>query len=81
MDHGAPENVSSCLVILDVMHVAEDSPTPPVMLEKEIHMTLLESDPVGHHVTLVMASDEDNDDLWFDVLGKAYIRTFPFRQK
>ncbi|XP_037803520.1 fat-like cadherin-related tumor suppressor homolog [Penaeus monodon] len=70
IDNGRPRNASSCLVVIDVVPVPEDSKNPPSILEEaEARVTVLESDPIGQHVTLINARDEDGDRVWFDIIA------------
>lgn len=71
-DNGRPQKSNSCLVLINLVPVLKSSPNPPTLHEEhEVHVSVLESDSVGHHVKLVEASDEDGDQLWFDIIGEA----------
>ncbi|KAG7169023.1 fat-like cadherin-related tumor suppressor-like, partial [Homarus americanus] len=70
IDNGRPQKSNSCLVLINLVPVLKTSPNAPVMLDQpEVRVTVLESDPIGHHVTLIEAQDDDGDQLWFDIIG------------
>ncbi|CAL4131790.1 unnamed protein product, partial [Meganyctiphanes norvegica] len=69
-DAGQPQKSSSCLVAINVVSVPLSSPNAPIILESPSStITVVETDPVGHHVKLVNAEDKDGDRLWFDLTG------------
>nr|XP_053631087.1 fat-like cadherin-related tumor suppressor homolog isoform X2 [Cherax quadricarinatus] len=70
IDNGRPQKSNSCLVLVNLVPILKTSPHPPVIREQpEVRVTVLESDPIGHHVTLIEANDDDGDQLWFDIIG------------
>ncbi|XP_063848744.1 fat-like cadherin-related tumor suppressor homolog isoform X3 [Scylla paramamosain] len=68
IDAGRPPKSSECLVVINLVAVQLTSPSAPTLIPPEAAVTVLESDPVGHHVTLIEASDADDDQLWFDII-------------
>lgn len=42
---------------------------PPQIKTNDQHVDITESDVPGFLVTLIQAHDEDNDHLWFDIIG------------
>ena len=74
-DGGNPQRSNRCLVVLNLVPVPVTSVNPPTILDPlTSSVTVLESDPIGHHVKLVNAQDDDGDTLWFDIVGK-----FPYQ--
>lgn len=70
IDNGRPQKSNSCLVLINLVPILQTSQNSPVILEEpEARVTVLESDPIGHHVKLIEAQDDDNDQLWFDIIG------------
>lgn len=59
-----------CLVVINLVAVQQTSPSTPTLSHPEGAVTVLESDPVGHHVALIEAQDADDDQLWLDIIGK-----------
>lgn len=49
--------------------VPTHSKHPPV-LKGDQYVDVTENDEAGFLVTLIQASDPDNDTLWFDIVGK-----------
>ncbi|XP_064094852.1 fat-like cadherin-related tumor suppressor homolog isoform X3 [Macrobrachium nipponense] len=71
IDNGRPRQASSCFVSINMVSVPETSAHAPVILkDPDVRVTVLESDPIGHHVKLIEARDDDEDErLWFDITG------------
>ncbi|CAL4064237.1 unnamed protein product, partial [Meganyctiphanes norvegica] len=69
-DKGSEPKCSTCPVVLEIVPLASSSPNAPTILDSKITaVSVLETDPIGQHVKLVNAIDEDGDDLWFDIIG------------
>ena len=59
-----------CLVVVNLVAVQQTSPSTPTLSQPDAAVTVLESDPVGHHVALMESQDADDDQLWLDIIGK-----------
>lgn len=70
-DNGVPKKSQTTLVNIVVIPVSSNSPNAPTILEKSINtlVDLTENDKPGFLVTQIMATDEDNDQLWFNISG------------
>lgn len=68
-DNGAPRRVQSARVSVVVVAVAKQSAHAPLVKTPDQHVEVTENDAPGFLVTLVQALDEDNDQLWFDIIG------------
>lgn len=82
-DNGLPVKSGTTLVSVFVV----DAPTskenihPPQIKNSDQRVEVTENDNPGFLVTLIQAYDEDNDQLWFDIIGmlvlsKSSIRLF-----
>ena len=54
-------------VSLTIGSVSPKSKHPPRITEKMMFAQVLESDPIGHLVALVVADDKDGDEIWFSI--------------
>ena len=71
IDNGTPPKAQTIRVSINVVSVPEDSPHPPVVKTSTQTIKVTESDKVGFLVSLIQATDEDNDTLWFDIIGES----------
>ncbi|XP_076056118.1 FAT atypical cadherin kugelei isoform X2 [Oratosquilla oratoria] len=71
VDNGRPQRSSTSLVLISTVSVPTSSPHAPVLQggTSTIEANVLESDPIGHHVMIIEAKDEDGDELWFDIVA------------
>lgn len=69
-DNGVPRRVASARVSVVVVAVAKRSEHAPVVKTPDQHVEVTENDAPGFLVTLVQALDEDDDQLWFDIVGE-----------
>lgn len=69
-DNGVPKRVQSARVSVLVVAVAKRSEHAPQVKTHDQHVEVTENDAPGFLVTLVQAYDEDNDQLWFDIIGE-----------
>lgn len=53
-----------------MVSVPEESPHPPKVKTSSQTIKVTESDKVGFLISLIEAADEDNDTLWYDIIGK-----------
>lgn len=67
-DHGEPKRSQQARVVVSVVGVPAESEHAPVV--KSEHVELTESDVPGFLVVLIMASDDDGDQLWYDIVGE-----------
>lgn len=69
-DHGEPKKSSNVRVNVVVVPVPEQSEHPPVIKSEDQHVDVTESDRPGFFVALIQATDEDREQLWYDIVGK-----------
>lgn len=75
-DNGNPKKSQSTRVNVWVRPVPEESEHAPVVTTPNQHVEVTESDVPGYLVTLIQATDEDNDQLWYDIIGEFSSITF-----
>ncbi|XP_034484268.1 fat-like cadherin-related tumor suppressor homolog [Drosophila innubila] len=70
-DNGIPKKSQTTLVNIVFIPIAANSPNAPSILTKSINniVDLTENDKPGFLVTQILAVDEDNDQLWFNISG------------
>ncbi|XP_032591457.1 fat-like cadherin-related tumor suppressor homolog isoform X2 [Drosophila grimshawi] len=70
-DNGIPKRSQTTLVHFGVIPVSPNSPNAPSIMNKSINniVDLTENDKPGFLVTQILAVDEDNDQLWFNISG------------
>lgn len=71
-DNGAPKRVQSARVSVLVVAVTKQSTHAPIVKTPDQLVEVTENDAPGFLVTLVQALDEDDDQLWFDIIGEIY---------
>lgn len=69
-DNGNPKKSQSTRVNVSVRPIGDDSIHEPVITTPNQHVEVTESDIPGYLITLIQATDEDNDQLWYDIVGK-----------
>lgn len=69
-DNGVPKRAQMARVSIVVVSIPKESEHPPRIKTSDQHVEVTENDNPGYLVTLVQAYDEDNDQLWFDIIGK-----------
>ena len=70
-DGGLPSKSSRCHVEVTAVPIGSTSASPPILESPLIsQVNVLESDVVGHLVTLIEAFDPDGDTLYFDIIGE-----------
>lgn len=68
-DGGTPAKSVTCRVSILVVPVPAKSKHPPIVKTPQ-PTEITERDDVGYLVALIQASDQDNDTLWYDIVGK-----------
>ncbi|KAL7731596.1 hypothetical protein ACLKA6_017535 [Drosophila palustris] len=70
-DNGIPKKSQTTLVNIVFIPIAASSPNAPSILTKSTNniVDLTENDKPGFLVTQILAVDEDNDQLWFNISG------------
>ncbi|XP_037031417.1 fat-like cadherin-related tumor suppressor homolog isoform X7 [Bradysia coprophila] len=68
-DNGVPKRAQMARVSIVVVSIPKESEHPPRIKTSDQHVEVTENDSPGYLVTLVQAYDEDNDQLWFDIVG------------
>lgn len=70
-DNGLPKKSQTTLVSVIVvdMPISKENANPPQIKTNDQHVEVTENDNPGFLVTLIQAYDEDNDQLWFDIIG------------
>lgn len=69
VDNGWPQLNATTRVILTMMDIPTASANPPKFETGEVQVSLMESDEIGHLVSLLSASDADNDKIWYFITG------------
>jgi hypothetical protein len=69
-DKGRPPRTTSARALLRVARVPLTSAHAPRVILPIGPLHLMESDLPGHPVTIVTAIDQDNDTLWFSIVGQ-----------
>uniref|UniRef100_T1GK38 Cadherin domain-containing protein n=1 Tax=Megaselia scalaris TaxID=36166 RepID=T1GK38_MEGSC len=67
-DHGEPKKSSNVRVNVVVVPVPEQSEHSPVIKSEDQHVDVTESDRPGFFVALIQATDEDREQLWYDII-------------
>ena len=74
-DAGSPQLSGYARVNLEVMRTLDNSQQKP-KVEAHQAIEVIETDPVGHLVTLVSATDEDSDMLFYDIVNPDFNTDF-----
>lgn len=69
-DNGLPKKTQTTLVSVIVLSIQNENVHAPQIRTNDQHVDVTENDAHGFLVTLIQAHDEDNDHLWFDIIGK-----------
>lgn len=72
-DNGTPKRTQTARVSVIVLATPKESAHPPQIKTNDQHVEVTESDNPGFLVTLIQAYDEDNDQLWYDIVGKSSV--------
>jgi len=68
-DNGVPKKSQTARVSVLVVEVASESEHMPHVKAPDQHVEVTENDTPGYLVALIQASDEDNNQLWFDIVS------------
>lgn len=70
-DNGLPKKSQTTLVSVIVVDTptSKENVNQPQIKSGDQHVEVTENDNPGFLVTLIQAYDEDNDQLWFDIIG------------
>lgn len=70
-DNGLPKKSQTTLVSVIVVDTptSKENINPPQIKTSDQRVEVTENDNPGFLVTLIQAYDEDNDQLWFDIIG------------
>lgn len=74
-DGGTHSKSSICKVQVKIVPVPKVSKNPPVV-KTPSPVKLTEGDQIGFLVSLIQASDPDNESLWYDIVGKYIYKLF-----
>ena len=66
-DGGLPSRNSTCQVIIEIIEGISENVHEPIC--KNIQMYISENEKAGFLVTVIQATDKDNDVLWYDIIG------------
>jgi protocadherin Fat 1/2/3 len=69
-DNGVPKKSQTARVSVAVVDVPDESEFAPQIKIPNQHVEVTESDTPGFLVALIQASDEDDNQLWYDIIGK-----------
>lgn len=79
-DHGSPKKSQTARLNVLVIPILEQSKAPPSIKTTNSLVEVTESDKAGFLVTLIQASDEDSEHLWYNISGKYEMVTFIYIQ-
>lgn len=70
-DNGMPKKSQTALVNVNVVATpnSEENNHAPQIKTSNQHVEVTENDNPGFLITLIQATDEENDQLWFDIIG------------
>lgn len=70
-DNGLPKKSQTTLVSVIVVNTptSKENINKPQIKINDQHVEVTENDNPGFLVTLIQAYDDDNDQLWFDIIG------------
>ncbi|XP_058985182.1 fat-like cadherin-related tumor suppressor homolog isoform X2 [Musca domestica] len=68
-DHGSPKKSQTARLNVLVIPILEQSKAPPSIKTTNSLVEVTESDKAGFLVTLIQASDEDSEHLWYNISG------------
>lgn len=71
-DNGFPKKTQTTLVSVIVVAMPMENAHQPEIKTSNQHVEVTENDSPGFLVTLIQAHDEDNDQLWFDIIGELW---------
>lgn len=71
-DNGLPKKTQTTLVSVFVVATSEENAHSPQIKTSDQHVEVTENDLPGFLVTLIQAYDDDNDQLWFDIICKLW---------
>lgn len=69
-DNGLPKKTQTTLVNVIVVAIPTINEHRPQIKTSDQHVQVTENDVPGFLVTLIQAYDDDNDQLWFNIIGK-----------
>ena len=72
-DNGVPKKAQMARVTVVVVDVPKTSEHPPQIKISDHHVEVTENDNPGFLVTLVQAFDQDDDQLWYDIIGMYFL--------
>lgn len=69
-DNGQPKRSQTIRVNVVVVPIPKESEHPPVIKMMDQKVDVTENDRPGYFVALIQATDDDNDQLWYDIVGE-----------
>lgn len=69
-DHGVPKKSQTARLNVVVVPILKLSNVPPSIKTTNSLVEVTESDKAGFLVTLIQATDEDSEYLWYNISGK-----------
>lgn len=69
-DNGVPSQSSTAQVYIKVVPMMNNSKHMPSVKLKNHIIKVSEDKPVGFLIVQIQATDEDSEDLWFEIIGK-----------
>ncbi|XP_037908128.1 fat-like cadherin-related tumor suppressor homolog isoform X10 [Hermetia illucens] len=67
-DNGQPKRSQTIRVNVVVVPIPKESEHPPVIKMMDQKVDVTENDRPGYFVALIQATDDDNDQLWYDIV-------------
>lgn len=69
IDNGVPSKAQTTRVGISIVNVPKESPHAPKIKAASQTVKVTESDKAGFLISLIQATDEDNDTLWYNIIG------------
>lgn len=69
-DNGIPPKIATMKLNIEVVNLPDSTTSPPHVKNNFLNAKVTESDKIGHLVTKIQAYDENNNTLWYEIIGK-----------
>lgn len=74
-DNGIPPKIITMKLNIEVVNLPDSTTSPPHVKNNFLNAKITESEKIGHLVTQIQAYDENNDTLWYEIIGKYFEET------
>lgn len=75
-DNGIPPKITTARIGIEVINLPDDTSNPPQVKTNLQTAKVTESDPVGFLVSQIQAFDDDNNTLWYNIIGQYKKKVF-----